>query len=188
MAASPIERIELRNGRDLLEVIRPGGPLGNRLRVVWEGSEYRGRGRETSWIGEIGLDGGTTWGTVRAINRFNLDHRFEADATTLRFQGVTTGGFQAMEAPLSDLDGVLRIETGLVKAELPLRELLAGERRWEAGGLGRAMRAFLLPDSAPSAMRISRRVALRPGDNALYLRATFEDGSVLWTSPAYLLR
>jgi hypothetical protein len=125
---------------------------------------------------------------VRAINRFNLDHRFAADATTLRFQGVTTGGFQAMEAPLSDLDGVLRIETGLVKAELPLRDLLQGERRFEAGGLGRAMRAFLLPDAAPSAMRISRRIALRPGDNALYLRATFEDGSVLWTSPVYLLR
>ncbi|WP_372623991.1 DUF3604 domain-containing protein [Falsiroseomonas sp.] len=188
MAGSPIERIELRNGRELLDVIRPDGPPGKRLRVVWEGSEYRGRGRETSWIGEIGVGGGTTWGAVRPINRFNLDHRFEADATTLRFQGVTTGGFQAMEAPLSDLDGVLRIETGLVKAELPLRDLLAGERRWEAGGLGRGMRAFLLPDAAPSSMRISRRVALRPGDNALYLRATFEDGSVLWTSPVYLLR
>ncbi|WP_137126549.1 DUF3604 domain-containing protein [Roseomonas sp. HF4] len=188
MAASPIERIELRNGRDLIEVIRPDAPPGLRLRVVWEGSEYRGRGRETSWVGEIGLGGGTSWGPVRAINRFNLDHRFEADATTLRFQGVTTGGFQAMEATLSDLDGTLRIETGLVKAELPLRALLDGEHRWDAGGLGRGMRAFMLPDAAPAAMRVARRVALKPGDNALFLRATFEDGSVLWTSPVYLLR
>jgi hypothetical protein len=188
MAGSPIERIELRNGRDLIETVRPGGAPGLRLRVVWEGSEYRGRGRETSWIGEIALSGGTTWGPVRAVNRFNLDHRFEADATALRFQGVTTGGFQAMEARLSDLDGTLRIETGLVKAEIPLRDLLAGERRWEAGGLGRGMRAYLMPDDAPSAIRVTRRMALKPGDNALYLRATFEDGSVLWTSPVYLLR
>jgi hypothetical protein len=188
LAGSPIERIELRNGRELIEVIRPGGAPGMRLRVVWEGSEYRGRGRETSWVGEIALAGGTTWGPVRAVNRFNLDHRFEADATTLRFQGVTTGGFQAMEALLSDLDGTLRIETGLVKAEVALRDLLASEKRWEAGGLGRGMRAWLMPDDAPSAFRFTRRMALKPGDNGLYLRTTFEDGSVLWTSPVYLLR
>jgi hypothetical protein len=188
MAASPIERIELRNGTELIETIRPGGPPGRRLSVVWQGSEYRGRGRETGWNGEISLEGGTRWGEVTAVNRFNLDHRFEADATTLRFQGVTTGGFQAMVAPLADLDGVLRIATNLVQAELPLRALLGGERRWEAGGLGRGMRAFLLPDAPVSAFRFSRRVALRAGDNALYLRATFEDGSVLWTSPVYLLR
>jgi hypothetical protein len=188
LAGSPIERIELRNGRELVETIRPGGAPGLRLRVVWEGSEYRGRGRETSWVGTIGVSGGTSWGPVRAINRFNLDHRFEADATTLHFQGVTTGGFQAMEATLSDLDGVLRIETGLVKAEVALRELLAGEMRWEAGGLGRGMRAYLMPDDAPAAYRFTRRMALKAGDNALYLRANLEDGSVLWTSPVYLLR
>jgi hypothetical protein len=51
------------------------------------------------------------------------------------------------------------------------------------------MRAYLLPDAAPLAMRFERRVALRrDADNALYLRANFEDGSVLWTSPIYLLR
>jgi hypothetical protein len=197
MGASPIERIELRNRDALVEVIRPDAPPGLRLRVVWEGSEYRGRGRETSWSGEIGLTGGTRWGAVRAINRFNLDHRFAADDTTLRFQGVTTGGFQAMEAPLTDLDGTLRIDTALVKAELPLRSLQDGEQVWEAGGLGRRMRAFLLPDAAPAALmssaasaatRFERRIPLRrDADNALFLRATFEDGSVLWTSPVYLL-
>ncbi len=188
MAASPIERIELRNRDALVEAIRPDAPLGLRLRVVWEGSEYRGRGRETFWTGSIGIDG-TSWSDVRPINRFNLDHRFEADATTLRFEGVTTGGFQAMDARLASLDGTLTITTDLVQAQIPLRDLLAREAVWEAGGLGRRMRAFLLPDDAPRTTTFERRVALRAdADNALYLRATFEDGSVLWTSPVYLLR
>lgn len=188
MAASPIERVALFNRTELLEVIRPEAPPGLRLRVVWEGSEYRGRGRETAWTGEIGVTG-TSWGEVRAVNRFNLDHKFAADARMLRFQGVTTGGFQAMEAPLASLDGALNIATNLVTASIPLPSLLEGEAVWEAGGLGRRMRAFLLPDAAPAAMRFERRVALRAdADNALYLRATFEDGSVLWTSPIYLLR
>ena len=186
--AAPIHRIELHNGPELLEVIRPGGAPGLRLDVAWEGSEYRGRGRETFWRGEIGLEGGTKWGPVAAINRFNLDHRFAADATALRFEGVTTGGFQAMRATLTDLDGSLRIATGLVSAELKLRDLLDGERVWEAGGLGRRLRASLLPAAPPASLRLRRTIALRPGDNALYLRTTFEDGSVLWTSPVYLLR
>ena len=38
-------------------------------------------------------------------------------------------------------------------------------------------------------LRFERRIALSSADdNALYLRATFENGSVLWTSPIYLLR
>jgi hypothetical protein len=190
MGAAPIERIELRNRTELLEVIRPEGKPGLRLRVVWEGSEYRGRGRETFWVGEIALEGGTTWSGLKPINKFNLDHRFQVDATSLKLQGVTTGGFQALEARLSDLDGTLKIETALVKAEIPLRDLLQGEQRWEAGGLSRRMRAFLLPDERPAShLKFERRIKLRQGeDNALFLRATFEDGSVLWTSPVYLLR
>ncbi len=188
MAASPIERVELRNRHELLEVLRPELPPGLRLRVVWEGSEYRGRGRETEWRGSIGLTG-NDWSDVRPINKFNLDHPFVADANTLRFEGVTTGGFQAMEARLASHAGTLTIDTNLVQASVPVRDLLAGEKVWEAGGLGRRMRAFLLPEEAPSAMRFERTVTLRSdADNAIYLRATFEDGSVLWTSPIYLLR
>jgi hypothetical protein len=187
MAPSPIERVVLRNRTRVLETWRPEAPPGLRLRVVWEGSEYRGRGRETSWKGEIAVKG-ATWRDVQAINRFNLDHRFEADDTTLRFQGVTTGGFQAMEARLASLEGTLSIATELVQAEIPLRRLLEGEQVWEAGGLGRRMRAFLLPDEAPAHIRLQRDIPLRQDeDNALFLRATFEDGSVLWTSPVYLL-
>ncbi len=188
MAASPIERVELRNRHELVEVFRPQAPLGLRLRVVWEGSEYRGRGRETEWRGEIALRG-NGWSEVTPINKFNLDHRFEADGNTLRFEGVTTGGFQAMDAVLESLDGSLLIETNLVQASVRLRDLLAGEAVWEAGGLGRRMRAFLLPDNGATVMRIATPVPLQQGqDNALYLRAVFEDGSVLWTSPVYLLR
>jgi Protein of unknown function (DUF3604) len=50
LAASPIERVEIRNHTTLLEVWRPyvQADLGSRIRVLWEGAEYRGRGRETN--------------------------------------------------------------------------------------------------------------------------------------------
>ena len=56
--SAPIERIEIRNGLEILETYRPyaEADLGSRIRVIWEGSEYRGRGRETYWDGFAELD------------------------------------------------------------------------------------------------------------------------------------
>ena len=49
-AQNPIERIEIRNGMDVMKTVRgfSESDLGERIRVVWSGAEYRGRGRETN--------------------------------------------------------------------------------------------------------------------------------------------
>ena len=51
LASAPIERFEIRNGLDVLETWRSydKAALGRRIRVIWQGSEYRGRGRQTIW-------------------------------------------------------------------------------------------------------------------------------------------
>src|SRR3546814_20303864 len=58
-APAPIERIEIRNGTEVVELFRPYGPeeLGARVRVLWSGAEYRGRGRQTTWIGRARFAG-----------------------------------------------------------------------------------------------------------------------------------
>ncbi|WP_135467037.1 DUF3604 domain-containing protein [Crenalkalicoccus roseus] len=191
LAGSPVERVEIRNRTRLLEVFRPyaaAGP-GRRIRVLWEGSEYRGRGRETLWRGEIALSG-NAWRDARPINRFNLDRRFEPSPQGLVFDGVTTGGFMGVEAMLEDpRAGTLSLRTNLVEGSVPIAELGLEDRVWEAGGLGRRIRAFRLPDANPHrAVRHGLRVPLRRDeDNALFIRATLEDGNVLWSSPIYLI-
>ena len=52
-----IERVDIFNGLDHVETIRPYGPdeLGNRVRVLWEGAEYRGRFRQVIWDGSAVL-------------------------------------------------------------------------------------------------------------------------------------
>src|SRR6185369_8555735 len=74
LGSAPIERIELRRGREVLETIRPYTMPCNsrRLRVIWEGAEYRGRGRQTIWDGSATLYGNTI-GEVRPINFWNPD-------------------------------------------------------------------------------------------------------------------
>ncbi len=77
LASAPIERIEIRNGLETLETFRPYNQesLGRRIRVIWEGSEYRGRGRETTWNGYAELSG-NRFDRVSPINRYNLDREF----------------------------------------------------------------------------------------------------------------
>ncbi len=192
-ASAPVERIELRNGLETLETFRPYGPadLGRRIRVVWEGSEYRGRGRETVWDGAAALDG-NSFKRLAPINRHNLDKRFERTGPSdLKWTALTTGGFGGFDAWLEDsAAGTLKIATALVQAEIPIAEIGMEDRVFEAGGIRRRIRVFRLPDENPHReVRIERRIDLRDqGDNALYLCLTQEDGHLVWSSPIYLFR
>ncbi len=188
-----IERIDIRNGLETLEVFRPynEAELGRRIRVIWEGSEYRGRGRETHWDGfaELTANG---FESVTPINRYNLDRQFEQTAAgRLEWSAITTGGFGGFEAILQDpTAGKLRIDTDLVKQEFNVADIGRDELTFENGGIERRIRVFRLPDNNPyNALRIERRISLRDDrDNALYVRVTHEDGHYSWSSPIYLFR
>jgi Protein of unknown function (DUF3604) len=192
LGSAPVERIDIRNGRETIETYRPYGndDLGRRIRVLWEGAEYRGRGRQTIWDGSAHL-AGNRFERVEPINFYNLDKRLEhTDAHTLEWASLTTGGFSGFDAWLEDgFRGNLEIETALVKANIPIAEIGGTDLVIEAGGIGRRVRLFRLPDTNPhEKVSIERRIRLRKGhDNALYVRATQEDGHVAWSSPIYII-
>ncbi len=192
LASAPIERIELRNGLSNLETWRPYGAadLGRRIRVIWEGSEYRGRGRQTIWDGRASLEG-NAFQRLAPINHWNLDKRFEQTAPgRVEWTALTTGGFGGFDAWLDDpRAGTLAIDTALVKAELPLARIGLDDVVFEAGGIARRIRVFRLPDENPHRrVVLERRVALRKGaDNPLYVSLTQEDGNIVWSSPVYVI-
>ena len=190
---APIERIDIRNGLDTLEVYRPysEAELGRRIRVIWEGSEYRGRGRETIWDGHAELSA-NAFESLTPINRFNIDRRFEQTAAgRVEWSALTTGGFGGFEAMLQDSSaGKLNIDTALIQQSIDINTIGRDELIFENGGIERRIRVFRLPDSNPhSAIRIERQIPLvNDRDNALYVRVTFEDGHYAWSSPIYLFR
>ena len=55
IGSAPIERLDIYDGLDLIETVRPygAGDLGRRVRLVYEGAEYRGRARTTTWDGSL---------------------------------------------------------------------------------------------------------------------------------------
>jgi len=191
--ASPIERIDIRNGLETVEIYRPyeEADLGRRIRVLWEGSEYRGRGRETIWDGFAELSGNSFEG-LSPINRFNLDKRFDQTAPgRVEWTALTTGGFGGFDAVLADPDaGVLKIDTALVKEEIAIKDIGRDEMVFANGGIDRRIRIFRMPDENPHrSVILERRIVLKNDrDNALYVRVTHEDGHFTWSSPIYIFR
>jgi len=192
-SAAPIERIDIRNGLDTVEVFRPysEADLGRRIRVIWEGSEYRGRGRETIWDGYAELSG-NSFESLTPINRYNLDKQFEqSGAGRIDWSALTTGGFGGFDAVLKDRDaGSLKIDTALIQQEIKVQDIGHTELIFENGGIERRIRVFRLPDYNPhNAIKIEREIKLLDQrDNALYVRVTHEDGHYSWSSPIYLFR
>jgi hypothetical protein len=193
VASAPIERLEIRNGLDVLETWRPydEATLGRRIRIIWEGSEYRGRGRQTIWDGSCTLEG-NAFERIAPINLWNLDKKLtQTGPGVLSWEALTTGGFGGFDACLVDArNGTLRIDTALVKCEIAVAEIGLDDLVFEAGGIGRRIRVFRLPDeNLYHNLRLSRRILLKAsGDNALYVCLTQEDGHLAWSSPIYVFR
>jgi hypothetical protein len=157
--------------------------------VIWSGAEYRGRRRETTWRGQAKFKCATirNW---QALNAWNQERLLKTvDADTVVFDAITTGNFGGFDAWLDESpDAQLEIDTnhGTLKKKLP--ELKMEEAVLDAGGLGRCIRVFRLPDKKlPQQYEIEIKVALRPqGDNPIWVCITMEDGSQAWSSPIYL--
>ena len=193
VASAPIERIEIRNGLEVLETWRPfdAQSLGRRIRVIWEGSEYRGRGRQTVWDGGCTL-AGNRFERIAPINLWNLDKKLQQKGPgELAWSALTTGGFGGFDAWLADpISGSLNIDTALVKCDIKVANIGREDLVFEAGGIKRRMRVFRLPDDNPHRnLKLERRIRLKDaGDNALYVCLTQEDGNLVWSSPIYVFR
>ena len=190
---SPIERIDIRNGTETLETFRPytKDELGRRIRILWEGSEYRGRGRETIWDGYAELTD-NEFVSLTPINRYNLDKKFEQlNPSRVEWTALTTGGFGGFDAILQEShSGHLRIETNLVKESISISDIGLNELIFENGGINRRIRIFRLPDvNSNFETSLNRLIGLhKDRDNALYAKITLEDGHVAWSSPIYIIR
>src|SRR5258706_2133457 len=59
IGTAPIERVDVLHGPRVVNSVRPytAADLGRRVRILWQGAEYRGRGRETHWQVKLALKG-----------------------------------------------------------------------------------------------------------------------------------
>ncbi|BAO28326.1 DUF3604 domain-containing protein [Sulfuritalea hydrogenivorans] len=191
-AASPLERVEILNGGTVVKDFVPEGDVAasRRIRILWEGSEYRGRGRQTIWDGNLALNDNAIERIV-PINWWNLDKCLDMpDDRHLRWEYLTTGGFGGIEIWLSHpRGGEILLNTEPVKAAVLIEGIGSEELRFEAGGLGRRVKIYRLPEqNTMYSLEKAVQIPLAKGrDNPLYVRARTEDGHMCWSSPIYLI-
>lgn len=192
-ADAPIERVEVRDGLDLVEVVRPynDADLGSRIRVVWEGAETRGRGRNVVWDGTADCIGNRIR-RFRGINFWNAERPLrEVAENRLAWSSFTTGSFSGFDIWLAERDaGTLRIKTPFVSFELPIGEIGLEDTVFEAGGLEKRVRVFRQPDeNRHRHLSLKRSFPVRAaGDTRPYVCVTQEDGHRAWSSPLYVFK
>ena len=190
---TPIERIDVLNGAETVATLRGFGAadLGQRIRVVWGGAEYRGRGRDTHWRGEARFTGARI-ARMAKINAWNHEKLLELrGGDTVAWEAITTGNFGGFDAWLEPgAAGRLEIETNLVSGAAALADIGLDDIVYEAGGLERRIVMFRLPeDNRCLELNETVTLPLKPrGDNPIWLRVTTEDGFNAWSSPIFLYR
>ncbi len=193
IGTAPLERLDVLHGTKVVQTVRPfaAADLGRRVRVLWQGAEYRGRGRETMWQGKLALSG-NRFTRFAPVNFLNPERKVQdiAPGTALAWSSVTTGNLAGIDIWLDDArSGTLAIETNVVSGEVNLAALADDTIVFDGGGLGRKISVYRLPEQD-----WSRRVTLDhtvtfPGgaDLPVYVRVTQSDGHQAWSSPIYLI-
>ena len=193
IGTAPVERLDVLHGTKVVQTVRPfaAGDLGKRVRVLWQGAEYRGRGRETIWQGKLTLSGNRI-ARFAPVNFLNPERKIQetTPGTALAWSSVTTGNLAGIDLWLDDAKaGTLKIETSVVSGEIDLGVLADDVIAFDGGGLGRKLSVYRLPEAD-----WSRRVTLEHdvtfaggADLPVYVRVTQADGNQAWSSPIYLI-
>jgi len=193
IGTAPIERVDVLHGTSVAKTLRPYGAsdLGRRVRVLWQGAEYRGRGRETPWQGKLKVSGNriVRFAPVNFLNPERIVQEIAA-GTVLAWSSVTTGNLAGIDLWLDEAHrGELGIETNIVSGTIDLAALSDNTIMLDGGGLGRQLSVYRLPEADWSRhVTLDHEASFAGGaDLPVYLRVTQADGHQAWTSPIYLI-
>ena len=191
---SSIERVEIFNGLELVETIRPYKieSIGKKIKLLWEGAEYRGRFREVIWDGKLNINGNSIL-EVNPVNFFNIDKNIIfKNSHEIEWKALTTGNFGGLEILLENhMGGVLSVNTPLINKKIDINEIQFDDLRIENNGnLPRFIKFFRIPEfNTFKNLKFERNVKLKEsGDNPIFIKLIQEDGTVSWTSPIYVFR
>lgn len=193
IGTAPLDRVDVLHGTEVVQSERPftASDLGRRVRVLWQGAEYRGRGRETTWQGKLAVTGNRI-AHFAPVNFLNPERKVlvVTPGAALAWTSVTTGNLSGIDLWLEDVQiGRIWIETNVVSGEVDLGQLAAAVVSFDAGGLGRKLSVYRLPDTDWSRrLTLEHHVTYKGGaDLPVYVRVTQADGHQAWSSPIYLI-
>ena len=189
-ASAPLERIEVKIGAQTVKTVRPTTPVGRRIRLIWQGAKYRGRGRAVRWDGHLTLTGARLT-RVDRINAWNSEKAFSWNGIGAQWEAITTGNFGGLDLWIDARDGAtLTLTTPHAAATLTLSDIGIEDTRLDCGGLDMALRLFRLPDAPPGGGMTCTLPLDLPDQSEVpvWVCVTYLDGHQAFSSPIYILR
>lgn len=194
-----LERVELRNGMRVLQTLHSqrsqsplAAPSGTRLKILWQGAEVRGRGRQVCWDGGLQITGNRIV-DFQPINFHNPEQPCEQTGVDeLEWKSLTTGGVAGVIVTLAEPGkGRLSVTTPEKSFKASIKQLAADGVAFDLGGVGKRISAYRLP-TVPASRSLEfdyqpKWSDLKHGDNPIYIHVVLEDGHMAWTSPIYLV-
>lgn len=191
IGTTQLERVDVLHGKEVVHTVRPTAAApGRRIRVRWQGAEYRGRGREVRWNGSLRVEKGRF---LRAdpVNFLNPENPLEivTAGQALRWRSVTTGNSAGVDLWLEDgLSEEIVLDTNLGGGRFAASSLGWEDTVIPCGGLGRQILLYRLPEDLPQRLVFSHDVRfVGPADLPVWVRLTQADGNQAWSSPIYLI-
>ena len=193
-AHAAIEKIEIRNGDTVVKTLRPyteATEQGSaRVRVLWSGAEYRGRGRQTNWTGRARFNN-CTIRRMEKINAWNHERKLVQNGSdTIEWDAMTTGNYGGFDVWLDVKDNGADIDLGCNHGSLKadLTSLDSTGAKLDAGGLKRQINIYRLPESlSQNEVKETIDMPLHKGaDNPLWIGVYTEDGFQGWSSPIFV--
>jgi len=187
---SPLLSIDLLRGTEVVHRYRPyeEQSLGQRYRVCLHGAEYRGRGRQTTWAGQVVISGAQIkrFETINAWNHDKLLRR--TSANLVEFDLLTTGNVVGFDIWLEGDAPNLEFTAGHCSGHVDLNSMGLDAQVFQAGGLDRKVTITRLPDELSHCFgNFSHKLPLlSDGDTPIWARIATEDGHLAWSSPIYL--
>ncbi|MDG2474423.1 MAG: hypothetical protein P8M50_03970 [Paracoccaceae bacterium] len=192
--SSPLQRVDIFNGLQLLETIRPykSMDLGRRIRVLWSGAEYRGRFRQVIWDGVITVSENNI-SKAMPVNFLNKDKKLvQSTSSSVEWKALTTGNIGGVDLVLEDNDsGMISIETPLLNKQIKIADIDIEDKVFSNNGvLPRELKVTRLPDiNEHFGIEFIREIELNKSeDNPIFIRFLQEDGTFCWSSPIYVYR
>ena len=156
------------------------------LRVIWQGAEYRGRGREVDWNGKVFISN-NNFSNLVTINSFNHEKQIRLmNSKTIIWHSTTTGGQSGYEVLLDNLNGNLNFEINDKKISINLKTLKEKRIVKHFGGINKQVCFSLVSkDDSDKEFIFNRKINLNK-KNGFFFKTFFRYGHIAWTSPIYI--
>ena len=185
LSSDQIEKIQLLNF-DKIIYEKNFLKKGMVLRVIWQGAEYRGRGREADWHGKVFLSK-NNFSNLITINSFNHEKQIRLmNSKTIIWHSTTTGGQSGYEVLLDNLNGNLNFEINDKKISINLKTLKEKRIVKHFGGINKQVCFSLVSkDDSDKEYVLNKKIKLNK-NNGIFFKTFFRYGHIAWTSPIYI--